>query len=253
MGSSYFYLEFLLAWHETMCRQPGIENPAIIAVEYSLVPDAVYPKQLSEVYAAYQYTMDLMSGQTANICLAGDSAGATLLLSLLLKLSTLIENGSRTAEDMKPGFCILISPWPTIVSALHENTDSDYLNTETLHLYGSKYLDATKDIPSDFEIASPGSCTSTARWLEASPRYGYMITYGTEEVLAKDAKALIKNLIAAGQKVEAVSLDSMVHAWPVAALYLADKPEDRLRNIHNMVDCMYNAMTHNDSGKSSGA
>ena len=37
-GSSYFYLEFLLAW-ATLLQDAGFRNPALLSVDYSLVPD----------------------------------------------------------------------------------------------------------------------------------------------------------------------------------------------------------------------
>jgi acetyl esterase/lipase len=246
MGSSYFYLEFLLAWHETMCKHPGFPNPAIIAVEYTLVPDETYPKQLNEVVAAYNYTAHLMEDRYRDICFAGDSAGATLILSLLLHVglqntTERVHGVTRATQSRRPGFCVLISPWPTLSSDLHENTKSDYLNAETLELYGERYLG--HGVPAgDLEVASPGLCTSSAYWARASPSNGYMIIYGTEEVLAKDAKALIKKLISARCDVYTVGQTSMVHAWPVAALYLADTPDRRLNSIRRIVDGMYYAM-----------
>jgi acetyl esterase/lipase len=249
MGSAYFYLEFLLAWHEIMCKHPGFPNPAIIAVEYTLVPDGTYPKQLNEVVAAYNYTAQLMENRYRDICFAGDSAGATLILSLLLHVAVQntaehthgVTRAAQCAPDKRPGFCVLISPWPTLSSSLHENTKSDYLNAETLELYGQRYLGQGVS-SGDFDIASPGLCTSSDRWARASPSSGYMIIYGTEEVLAKDAKALIKKLTSAHCDVYTVGQTSMVHAWPVAALYLADTPDRRLSSIRRIVDGMYYAM-----------
>lgn len=43
MGSSYFYLEFLLTWLSVLKSSGGFQNPAILSLEYTLVPDACYP------------------------------------------------------------------------------------------------------------------------------------------------------------------------------------------------------------------
>jgi len=245
MGSSYFYLEFLLAWHATMCNKPCFSNPAMIAIEYTLVPDAIYPQQLKELIAAYNYTLQLMQGNAANICVAGDSAGGTLVLSMLLYLSS-----QKTKEvlgnpdsDQRPGFCVLISPWPTLVSTLHQNTTSDYLDAKTLEIYGKRYLGAVWGPQNqDLAIASPGSCTSAKHWAAASPDAGYLVMYGSEEVLARDITALNKMLTGAKQNVYACGQTGGIHAWPVAALYLAATPHARLEGIHKIVHGMYDAM-----------
>ena len=43
MGSSYFYLEFLLTWLSVLKIHGGFRNPAILSLEYTLVPDSSYP------------------------------------------------------------------------------------------------------------------------------------------------------------------------------------------------------------------
>lgn len=52
MGSCYFYLEFLLAW-VSLLKEAGYRNPAIFSLEYTLVPDAVYPAQLEQTVTGY--------------------------------------------------------------------------------------------------------------------------------------------------------------------------------------------------------
>src|SRR4051812_48076019 len=124
MGSSYFYLEFLLAW-VSLLKQAGYRNPALLALEYSLVPDAVYPTQLQETFAGYEHALSVVENP-ARVCVAGDSAGATLILSLLLYLGDHSEYRHRL-----PGLAVLISPWPVLVSDKNRDTQSDYLNSET--------------------------------------------------------------------------------------------------------------------------
>jgi acetyl esterase/lipase len=82
MGSSFFYMEFLLAW-VSLLKEAGYRNPALFALDYSLVPDAVFPTQLQETLAGYQYVLSIAQNPS-RICVGGDSAGATLILSFLL-------------------------------------------------------------------------------------------------------------------------------------------------------------------------
>lgn len=116
MGSSYFYLEFLFAWL-TLLKTSGFGNPAIFALEYTLVgsspTDASYPTQLHQAIAGYRYILTI-TNSSSKICVGGDSAGATLILSLLLHLA---QGGKKKMamqeydqEKMIPGMAVLISP-----------------------------------------------------------------------------------------------------------------------------------------------
>jgi acetyl esterase/lipase len=133
MGSSFFYMEFLLAW-VALLKSAGYRNPAIFALEYTLVPDATYPTQLHETVAGYEHVLSLAQS-SARVVVGGDSAGATLILSFLLYLSEHSE-----LRHQKPGLAIMISPWVTIVSSNNRNTESDFLNSDSLELYGRQYI-----------------------------------------------------------------------------------------------------------------
>jgi len=76
MGSSYFYLEFLIAWL-SLLKSSGFHNPAIFALEYTLVPDQAYPVQLQQALSAYKNIC--ANHDPARIVVSGDSAGATLI------------------------------------------------------------------------------------------------------------------------------------------------------------------------------
>ena len=58
MGSSYFYLEFLMAWVDLL-KDSGYKNPAIFALEYDLVPDAQFPTQLEQAMTGYDYVCSI--------------------------------------------------------------------------------------------------------------------------------------------------------------------------------------------------
>ncbi|KAI7596185.1 alpha/beta-hydrolase [Hortaea werneckii] len=133
MGSAYFYIEFLLAWVSLLKSEGGFSNPALFALEYTLVPEATYPAQVQQTLAGYKYCLEIADGEPQKICVSGDSAGATLILSLLLCMTDYANMRSKL-----PALAIPISPWATIISDKNQNTPSDYLNAESLHLYGSQ-------------------------------------------------------------------------------------------------------------------
>ena len=136
MGSSYFYLEFLLAWI-ALLRVAGFRNPAVFALEYTLVPDESYPVQLQQAILGYNYVLSI-TNDPSKVCMSGDSAGATLILSLLLHLAN-GQHGTAPKRTLLPGMAVLISPWVTLVSSKDVNTPSDYLDATNLHHYARQY------------------------------------------------------------------------------------------------------------------
>jgi acetyl esterase/lipase len=174
MGSSYFYMEFLLAW-VSLLKEAGYRSPALFALEYTLVPDAVYPTQLHEVLRGMEYVMSI-ARDPSKICFGGDSAGATLVLSFLLYI-----NDHPELRHLRPSFSVMISPWVSIVSPNNKNTASDYLSADSLERYGRQYI-GTKARPDD-PMVSPGHCKDVKKWRAASPQKGWLFLYGSEEVV----------------------------------------------------------------------
>ncbi|KAI7514772.1 hypothetical protein KC331_g22536, partial [Hortaea werneckii] len=128
-----------------------------------------------------------------------------------------------------PALAIPISPWATIISDKNQNTPSDYLNAESLHLYGSQYI-GTKASAKD-ALVSPGACKDKAWWRRASPSKGWFFVYGAEEVFAPEAKDLIALLRDVGVKVEEHEEAGWIHAWPVVKLFLCNRQQERLGGL----------------------
>ncbi|KAI0194172.1 cation efflux family-domain-containing protein [Astrocystis sublimbata] len=235
MGSSYFYLEFLLSWLELL-KKAGYANPSIFALEYTLVPDASFPKQLEEAIAGYEHVLSTV-GDPAKVCVSGDSAGATIMVSLLLHLA----NMNRHADTLdgtgkwrlaKPALAVMISPWVTLVSDRHSNTKSDYLDARRLHIYAEDY--AGKNVPSDDCLLSPGRCKDISWWQRACPSGGIFVEYGDEEVFAADIRELARFLKENGVRITSRGQFGGIHAWPVASLFLSQS-DKRLNGLKRVV------------------
>ena len=224
MGSSYFYLEFLLVWLHLL-KSSGYRNPAIFALEYSLVPDACYPTQLQQTIIGYKYALT-KAPSPSRVCIGGDSAGGTLILSLLLHIA-------RQSACPMPGMAVLISPWTTLASPQDQNTPSDYLNTESLHLYARQY--AGSKIALDDPLVSPGNCKETEWWRRASPERGFVFMYGGEEIFAPEIRDLVELLRKAHVKVASREEEGGIHAWPVAALFLSGTAKERQKGLNDIV------------------
>lgn len=99
VGSVPFYAEFLASL-ASQCHNTLIYSP-----EYDLVPEACYPTQLDQITAVLlRMVRDFPD---ARVILGGDSAGAGLCQSLLLRLPN---NGNLQPRENIHS-CFYISPW----------------------------------------------------------------------------------------------------------------------------------------------
>ncbi|KAL4905492.1 hypothetical protein BDW74DRAFT_177860 [Aspergillus multicolor] len=87
---------------------------AIISLDYTLAPRGTFPKQRDEAMAAYDWLCGDMGVNPSRIIVIGESAGAHLILSLLVGLherriqKPAPEGGSK---DLRPAAAVLVSPW----------------------------------------------------------------------------------------------------------------------------------------------
>ncbi|KAK1985546.1 Alpha/Beta hydrolase protein [Colletotrichum cereale] len=252
MGSAYFYLEFLLSWHSLLV-QSGYQNPAIFALEYTLVPDKMYPTQMYETLRGYKHVLD-RAGDPRKVVVAGDSAGGTLILTLLLELGHMNEarafkeksddsavSDSENQEQLRkasesplPGLCVLVSPWSKLISNRHENSASDFLDRDMLWRYALQYAGTSHAYD---KSASPGQCVDHRVWAEASPPCGFFVVYGSEEVFAPDIKDLIKVLVKNTQ-VDSRCEEGGIHAWPVVDLFVSSNENKRLKGLRTLTSAI---------------
>lgn len=233
MGSSHFYLEFLLSWL-TVLTEAGYSNPAIFALEYSLVPDAVFPTQVQQALAGYDFVLS-MARDVSRVCLSGDSAGATLMLSLLLLRGQDDHWGSQ-----RPRLAAFFSPWVTLVSPHHRNSESDYLTLDRLHQYARQYTAGR--VPLDDAIASPGHCHDHSWWRRASPSEGYLCLSGSEEMFGSEIKRWQHLIHQSGCHCKLEVEPNAIHVWPVVAIFLGNSPAERVRGLVRMTNLIQQKM-----------
>lgn len=239
MGSSHFYLEFLIAWVRVL-KDLGYGNPCIFALEYTLVPDQIYPTQVQQVRSGYTFLLSKVD-DASRICLSGDSAGATLILSFLL------HNGfAGSWQEDRPGLAVLISPWVTIVSSQNQDTPSDYLNMERLHSYARQFVGTNTTV--EDPLASPGRCEDLASWRRGSPQKGFICSYGSEEVFRPEISRWIGVLRRARCACEDVEEPGGVHAWPIVAFFTGDSQKEQLQGLFQMSRVIKSKIPREDFG-----
>lgn len=248
LGSTYFYLEFLLAWF-TLLQGSGYKNPAIFALEYTLVPDKTYPTQVHETLRGYKHVISAVD-DPRKIVVAGDSAGGTLVLTMLLELGQLNDAKAReqklakeareddgearhwrsAAETPLPGLAVLLSPWTLLISDKHVNNNSDFLDAGQLHEYAREYAGTDH---AKTPTVSPGLTANHRLWAQSSPPCGFFITYGSEELFAPDIEEFIRVAVKSAE-VDSRREEGGVHAWPVVSMFLAGNEEKRFRGLRTL-------------------
>ncbi|CAF9922172.1 MAG: hypothetical protein HETSPECPRED_004984 [Heterodermia speciosa] len=108
------YLLFLLRLGEAILEQGT--SVSIFALDYSLAPEHVFPAQLKEATAAYEYLINEEHILPEKILIAGDSAGGHLALSFLVALAN--EHSLLRKRLPKPGGLVLMSPWLSLHNEL---------------------------------------------------------------------------------------------------------------------------------------
>nr|AAK93291.1 LD36294p [Drosophila melanogaster] len=97
--------------HELYLRDWAVAlDCPILSVDYSLAPEAPFPRALQEVYYAYCWLLnntELLGTTAERVVCAGDSAGANLSIGVALKC---IEQGVRVPDGLFLAYC------PTLVS-----------------------------------------------------------------------------------------------------------------------------------------
>ncbi|PFH61025.1 hypothetical protein XA68_18390 [Ophiocordyceps unilateralis] len=254
MGSSYFYLEFLMAWVHLLL-DAGFENPAVFAPNYTLVPEAGYPTQLFDVVCGYDHVLQV-AGDASRVCVAGDSAGSTLALGLLLKIGAQAQESCGLGIRMDaspvrpvPLMAALISPWVKLKSDAHYPSEMDYLDPQTLWKYAHAY--AGESMLNQYP-ASPGSCTDDKLWKAAAPQCGYIVVFGEVEVFAPDIESFISCQARNGVDVKTLRFDGGIHAWPVASLFISRTVDRRLQGLRYLAG-QISRLAKSDAAVVSGA
>lgn len=171
-------------------------RPAL-RVNYRLAPEHPYPAALEDVLAAWRSVLD-EGVPAAEVVLAGESAGATLVLSALLEIG-------RTGGP-RPGAAVVVSPVTDFAltgASLAANDGKDVMNQATLGSIRAQYLAGA---PADRAPQSP---------LYGDPRGlpPLLIAVGTDEVLLDDARRFAEAADAAGVSVRLEQYADMPHAF----------------------------------------
>ncbi len=119
--------------HHVMCQNlaKATQN-RVIAIDYSLAPEHVYPTALNEIEAVYKWAIPEFN---LPISIAGDSAGANLMAGLIVRLNA--------QQFALPKDCIFFYPSFDLtgkLDSLNEFAEGYMLSKRSIKYYISNYL-----------------------------------------------------------------------------------------------------------------
>lgn len=177
------------------------------ALDYRRAPEFPFPHALDDAVNGYQYLLD--SG--LQIVIAGDSAGAGLTVSALVRL--------RELGLPQPASAVLFSPWTDMTisaGSYARNAERDpVLNRELMLFLAAQYLG---DRPRDTALASPV-------FADLHGIAPLNIFVGATESLLDDSIALARAATLADVRVRLEIWPKMFHFWPN---YFQELAEGRL-------------------------
>jgi monoterpene epsilon-lactone hydrolase len=191
-----------------------------LLVDYHLAPEHPFPSAVQDSLSAYEWL--LASGiSSEQIIVAGDSAGGTLTLTLLVQL--------RDQGKPLPGFAVCLSP-ATDLTMSGESWTSNRTKDIILD---------PRNIRTSIEIylrdADPHSPLASPLYADMRGFPPLLIQVGSDEALLSDCTRFAKQAKEAGVSVTLEVWDGMQHVWQFAASFL---PEGRqaINHIGQFVD-----------------
>ena len=132
--------------HHVMCQNLAqATHSRVIAIDYSLSPENIYPTALNEIEAVYKWAM---AEQSLPISVAGDSAGANLMAGLIVRL-----NAQKFAL---PKECIFFYPSFDLtgkLDSLNEFAEGHMLTKQSIKYYTENYLGENLALVDHLEVS----------------------------------------------------------------------------------------------------
>lgn len=191
---------------------------AIFVLDYSLAPESVFPRQLGQASACWEYLTTEQNIPVSNIALMGDSAGGSICLSLLTHLAYPLPSIKPPTIRSAPGRgAFLLSPWVSLFdqSGYSDKADSDLLVGSVLRRWATMAVAGAKraDVESYLEFTTAGS---------ARPGLGQILPEitcvfaGGDELFLENISRFVEAARAAGANVMYDVKAGACHDWQVS-------------------------------------
>lgn len=178
----------------------------LLAVDYSLAPEHPFPTAPDQVLAAYRWLCTQYDSQ--RIIVAGDSAGANLALSALLK--------AREEGVPLPAAVVLIAPWVDLtfsMPGLRRRAHLDgILSLKRLQIAAKLYLNGQ-------DASNPFASPLFANFDGFPPVF---VQLGTHDILFEEGHALARRMAQQGVRTYVEVWHGMPHVWHLFAHRLSE-------------------------------
>ncbi|TLD17494.1 uncharacterized protein PgNI_01012 [Pyricularia grisea] len=188
------------------------QKVAIFALRYSLAPERRFPTQLLQAAACWDYVVGEMGVQPTRVALMGDSAGASIILSMLAHMSHPLVGVERVKRPAKPGRGLfLISPWvnPVDETGYDDKPGMDVVNVATLRAWAVAAATGVEDddVARYLEFTGPRD-----DWHDILPAYTWVSAGGNERFL-RNITRFVDAARKAGKRVDYQVRKGEVHVW----------------------------------------
>ncbi|KUL85543.1 hypothetical protein ZTR_08042 [Talaromyces verruculosus] len=171
------------------------DGVVVYVLAYGLVDEKAnhYPTQLRQAISLLDHIINTENIPPSNITLMGNSAGANLLLSVILHLSHPNPDVPplNLKDDEKFAAAVAISPWcnmDTSAESMTRNANKDVLAASALEYWGGNFLGGRPLDPWNSPLQAP------AEWW-ADLKVGQMLMiYGEDEIMRDDTEVLCKRV-----------------------------------------------------------
>lgn len=156
-----------------------------------------YPVQLQQAVSLLEHLLNSEKLSPSTITLMGDSAGAHLLLGLILHLSHPNPLVSGLKINDRISAAVLISPWvsmDTSTESMQANQRRDILSSGALTYWARNFLGG---LPFD---AWNAPLKAPAEWWSDLPVDKILVVYGDDEALRDDVSILCEKLTVRGSR-----------------------------------------------------
>ena len=203
---------------ETIARLALAAQAKVLAVDYRLAPENVFPAAHKDCIKATRFAITHMKSP-GRVVLAGDSAGGALCLHTLLKLKEL-------SEDI-PAACALISPWinPNQTGgSLDTKASTDFLTAKMASIWLHYYLPDPEKVEQHLNVLSANLASLPPIYIQA----------GDAEILIDQIREFVKLAKSQGSEVTLDEYENMFHVFQT---FGATVPEgrDALRKIGDFI------------------
>ena len=174
----------------------------VISINYRLAPENKWPAQLEDCFKAYKYICENI---TKDVILMGESAGASLVLSLGLY--------AKEQKYILPKAIAAFSP----VTNAYEQYPSHYDNIKTDKMLGDMVIKGLSEVlfekePSKEELMNPCLSPINGDYQNMPPIF---LSASMSETLFDDSKYLYEKLVKENHVVEKDFQKRVCHAYPI--------------------------------------